>query len=502
MKYTIFTHFETCFINSGNYAVVLDYAKDLALKGNDITLVYCEGSPINTCHLNMTSNNKICRYCNLYKKNLFQLLPKSIKLLSLTEYTNSIQNNYPLYFNSIDELKSLEYKHVGIGYAALSTYLTLSRNLFPELNSEFKLYISKLLKTCCQYTDAVEQIITDTSPDIIACYNSRFIYARPIIDMACYYDIKHISYETAYDSHGNRMKISYNTTPHNVDENTEKIEQLWASDRISRMEKIEMAEQFFYKRKNSIYTGDKLYVKEQCMGQLPTNWNTQEHNVLILNSSEDEFAALGEEFENKSLFHSQYEAIEFMINRYKEEKNIHFYLRVHPNLKKITYQYHIGLYSLFNDSNNFTIIPADSTISTYSLIDHCDKVIVFGSTTGPEAVYWGKPTILLSYCLYSKLNICYIPKNIFEMDQLIKDTKLPAKDKIGALKYGYFRLNDEYDAYLYYKHQIKHINIVKYHFDICMYQIRIINRLFAIIIQILGKRLYYKHFSIPLKEKI
>ena len=117
-----------------------------------------------------------------------------------------------------------------------------------------------------------------------------------------------------------------------------------------------------------------------------------------------------------------------MIEKFKGYKDYHFYLRVHPNLKDVKYQYHLKLYELFEGVENFTIIEPTSPISTYALIDYCDKVVVFGSTTGPEAVFWGKPTILLSYCVYSLLDICYVPKDLEEFDLLIEDKELSDED--------------------------------------------------------------------------
>ena len=224
------------------------------------------------------------------------------------------------------------------------------------------------------------------------------------------------------------------------------------------------------------------------------------HNILIFNSSEDEFASLGEEFEGKSLFESQYVGVKHLISEFKDVEGYHFYLRVHPNLKNVHDKYHTALYDLFEGVSNFTIIPANSPISTYSLIDNCDKVVVFGSTTGPEAVYWGKPTILLSYGAYSYLNICYTPKNTSELRQLILDKSLPAKDKMGAIKYGYYCWNDENPPLEHYHCEDKMIHVLNKNFKVSVFNYGWLKRVQLILLQILGKKAYYKSLFLPIKE--
>lgn len=501
MTYTIFTQFDCSFIASGHLANILERVKELAIKGHTINMVYCDKYFTNTCSSNLSSCSSICNVCMLYKNNLFSYLPKGINYIPLSKYQHLIQQDYSLpLFSNVGELKRMEYNGVKIGYAAFSTYLTLSRNLNPLFDNEFIDYMRKSMTICCQYSDIVRAIIKDTTPDIIGCFNSRVLYARPIVDIAKELNIKHLCYETTYNANGKQAKIAFNTTPHNVEENTRLINDLWNSTKLSQEEKTRIAEEFFYKRKHSIPSGDKLYVKDQVQGLMPQDWDNNKHNILILNSSEDEYAALGEEFENKSLFKSQLQGLKYMIDTFKDDKDYHFYLRVHPNLKGIKYQYHTKLYELFKHADNFTIIEPESKISTYALMDQCDKVVVFGSTTGPESAYLGKPTILLSYCIYSLLDICYTPKDLREFNAYIYNKDLKPNNKTNALKYGYYRMNDEYENYQYYKYEIKHIKILGKKAVICVYDINWIRKIYGIILQLIGKIFYEKYLWYPTKE--
>ena len=66
----------------------------------------------------------------------------------------------------------------------------------------------------------------------------------------------------------------------------------------------------------------------------------------------------------------------------------HFYLRIHPNLTNVHFEYREKLLALEEIYPNITVIDAPSPISTYALMDVADKIIVFGSTAGAESVFW------------------------------------------------------------------------------------------------------------------
>ena len=70
-------------------------------------------------------------------------------------------------------------------------------------------------------------------------------------------------------------------------------------------------------------------------------------------------------------------------------------------------------------------------------MDAADKVVVFGSTIGMEAVYWGKPVILLAGAAYYYSNICYIPKSKEELKEIIVKT-LPPKENDATIKWGFY----------------------------------------------------------------
>ena len=104
--------------------------------------------------------------------------------------------------------------------------------------------------------------------------------------------------------------------------------------------------------------------------ELPENWDESKKNILICNSSEDEFASLNDEWKNH-LYANQTDGIVQIINDTKDIENIHIYLRIHPHLAKVSNSDLTELLAI--KSQHLTIIPANSLISTYHLVKHASQ---------------------------------------------------------------------------------------------------------------------------------
>lgn len=512
--YTLFVPFKTIFFVPDHYCVVLDNAEELAEKGAKVDVIYCDGSVISNCIYNCYGDKALCKMCKMYQKHLFRNIRnrQSITTIPISKFAKGNEptlNDFTSSnkFNSITELEQIEYKGVKVGLAAFSSYLTLSRNLYPLVDNQFKDFISRYMHMCAQTTDLVNAALEELHPQGVACFNARFICCRPIYDLCTYKQIPFCSYEVGFNTH-NRINKKYfhNVMPHDLDYNTQMINDLWKSSKKTEEEKIEISTQFFTKRRNAIASGDKVsYTTLQKNGQLPADWDTTKHNISIFNSSEDEFASLGKEFKDLSLFPNQFTGIKYIFEKFGNDPSVHLYLRIHPNLKNIPYSYHQKLHEFSGKYENVTIIPGDSPVSTYALIDNSDKILVFGSSVGFEAAYAKKPVILLGCAMYRNLGICYVPNSTDELDQLVMDKSLQPKDILGALKFSYFTVNDEWNPMKYFtdhKKFKKNILGKLITFTRCKIEGHPLSPYISHMYQIIGKFFWYKsNHSFPTKEQ-
>ena len=85
-----------------------------------------------------------------------------------------------------------------------------------------------------------------------------------------------------------------------------------------------------------------------------------------------------------------------------------------------------------------TIVESGSAISTYELLDGSDVVVSYGSTVGVEAVYWGKPSVLLANSSYDRLASLYQPTERALLDQLLSKPAALTVDPMSASPYGFY----------------------------------------------------------------
>ncbi|MDR2591724.1 MAG: capsular biosynthesis protein [Chitinispirillales bacterium] len=434
-----------------NHAL-LDVADLVVARGDTVKIVVCD-STIKICNSNLRESWLICAWCKSYRKTLFRQLPKNTEVLYYSDFyspeSKSAVESLTFEYNSVKEIKKLTYKNVKIGYGAFSTYVTWTRNLYPNMNNEFRDYFNRYLKAECIAAEVLSNILEKVRPDMVHLFNGRHFDTRPFFDLPKSLGYPVRTYENVRRDKKNRL-FSYmffeNVLPHDIKYLCDSIKRVWDDSKLTDDKKLAIGESFFANRKASIYAGDRIYTRAQKYGALPDGFDKSKRNMAIFTSSEDEFASIGPEYDDDQLFDSQPRGIAEILERFKNDANFHFYLRVHPNLKDVKYKYHTSLLELGDMYKNVTIIKANDEISSYSLMENVEKVLVFGSTIGLEACYWGKPTILLCAAFYNYLNVCYKPKTADEAFSLIAADALPAQDKTDAVKYGFYVMYDRSES--------------------------------------------------------
>ena len=369
-------------------------------------------------------------------------------------------------YNSVQEIKKITYRDVYIGYGVMSTYTSATRDPDPVFDKKSRQYFDFALDHAVYLTDRFYELIEAEKPDSISIFTGRQIDNRPLFDIAKARNIelRNNEYVGGIRAGESVNHVIYeNHLPHDIPYNTELLQKVWSIENESVAEKERKGRDFFERRRNGIPAGDRVYITDQKKGLLPEGWDPEKRNIVIFNSSEDEFSAVGLEFDQYAFFESLLVGIKSILEHYKDDDSYHFYVRVHPNLKRVKFPYHLDLYKLPEQYKNLTVIAAWDACSTYDLLDAAEKVIVFGSTMGAEAAYWKKPVILLGGAFYYQLDICYTPKTLDELWDLIP-RQLEAKDPYPAIQYGYYLLNRHLLAiqWKYVNFEVRELNFGKF----------------------------------------
>ena len=436
-----------------------------ALLGNEIIAVQC-GQEIGQCLWNMDKNKWKCWLCNKHVNVFKRQMPANVKFVSLASLNNNDKweeiKKIVFRYKTIEDIKKIEYNGINIGYGCVSTYVSKTRNLNPDVDLPYvRVYIDDFLHRLCYQTYLHEKIINAEKPDQIFFINGRISNARSLVEIAKKKNLEYVCVEGA-KSVGGRMCIDnfYNNMPHNLQYRTALMENYWGDISVSRKEKEWLGNLFFSNKQNGKYYGDKNYVEGQVNNLLPDNWNNGNKRYVIFNSSEDEFFAIGDEYDKEKIFDTQIQGIKFIAQTLINRTNVDLYLRIHPNLKNIKYRYHTDLLKLSDEYKNITVISGDSKISSYDLMRGADKIIVFGSTMGVESAYSKKVVINLAGALYKYLNVTYNPKTKEDLCNLLTNDNLkPIDNKEGLLKYGYYFQRKNFISPIFFPLHYKQIKL-------------------------------------------
>ncbi|WP_205618993.1 hypothetical protein [Rubritalea marina] len=330
---------------------------------------------------------------------------------------------------SLGDLSEQTFHGFDVGSAAVSSFVSWTRLLDVSVKQEWGRLRPLLCcayaqyRLTCQYTDAL-------NPRVVLTFNGRFASSRGVLRASREKRIHCWLHERGADKA--KYHIFKNYLPHDQKAFRASVRR-WSMFR-SRFTLASAAKSFYGAKRLGADKGWVSFVKDQNFNELPKGWDEERHNVVIFNSSEDEFVAIGKEWANP-IYSSQCEAIDRLLSDIDDE-NIHFWLRMHPNLKDVCDQELLKWNQLDEKYDNLTVISPESKVSSYALLDAASKVLTFGSTMGAEASYWGKPSVIAGTSFYKGLNAAHAPRSHNGVVSMIGDKSLTSSGKKGAIKYG------------------------------------------------------------------
>ena len=440
MKILIFAPYA---INTPHFETELEIAQRHLDSGDQITLLACNGH-LPTCDVNPTHTLSGCLQCLSRRVEGLKLLSERIQvkpLLLLSEQDRQEQRQLKTVFPDFSELKRYRIEDFEIGYAALSSLISLVKDSEPDLKAHEEILRRLIIAGHAVYR-SVQNYLTIAPADRAYVYNGRYAPMR-----AAFRACKSRSVECFLHERGgtfDRFYLVENDLLHDYKKQSRLMQEAWAKS--DPVERERQGSQMYIDNSNSISHRWVAHSKDQEKGRLPEDWDDTKNNVVLFSSSEHEYAAIGDMW-NSPLYQSHFEGLQRIIASVSGDSRVHLYLRIHPNLKGLDNQQTRRLKSL--SAPNLTVIPAESPISSYALLFKASKIVTYGSTLGIEAVYWGTPSILAGQSHYRDLGGNYTPQTHDELIEMLY-AKLAPKDKTAALIYGFY-WSTRGDRFKYFK---------------------------------------------------
>jgi hypothetical protein len=431
MRYIIYTF---CY-ETPHFETDLEIAKSLIIDGHEVFFLTCN-EELKSCFINPNHNKFICGVCKSKIKNGIEYLKtdkQQILSFKLRDFPVLGFDN----ITTIQDLSKFSYKGCDIGLGVISSLVSATRDhLFDIVQHKDKIFDG--LQTSILVYENFKSIIESYKPDGVILFNGRFLETKPVIHLCKAYGVKFYTHERG--GQVDRFMFRENSTPHSLDFARMEIDSLWVN---GGEEKYKIGERFFEERKNKVQQNWFVYTNNQVENKLPINFNKSKINIAIFNSSIDEYVAIPD-FINK-IYKDDNDGIRRLCESFKDNQEVHFYLRNHPNLKNLDTSQTREINSFKNIFNNLTIIESTDDIDSYYLMESVDMIVTFGSTMGVEALYWGTPSLLLGEAYYSTIGGLLKPNTHEEACVLIsKIEKLNSNEKDvnrgNALKFGYWSL--------------------------------------------------------------
>ena len=419
----------------------LEIASNHLDKGDEVYFLRCRRQ-LPSCLLNTRHRKSICSYCiGKYDRGLkIAGIPRS-NILEIPPLPSSGYPEIPDSFRDVDELQQFTYDGADIGMAVYNTLIWNFNKDYRFSTEQYKKEIKTELTMSVHVYQTAMDLLKKMKPDLVYFFNGRHSTTRPFLRACRKLGITLFTHERA--GVFSRYQLIENSFPHDLDHVAGEIEPIWEAGGKDR-EKI--GEKFFQDRKNRVVNAWFSFTEEQRQGMIPKGYDKNRKNVILFNSTMQEMEGLPW-FKNR-IYKNEIDALEKILESFKGDDNIRFYLRIHPNLhekfRKITPENNTQLREIMEFDTryeNLHVIPPDSPIDSYALLEMGDVIIVFGSTMGAEATFWGKPSILAgSGAFYQSLDSCYKPETHEELVSLLK-SDLEPKSRAECIKYGYYELN-------------------------------------------------------------
>jgi hypothetical protein len=409
-------------------------------RHSKVVYLFCD-VPHSRCFENPFGIKSICDFCIHSHKNIVSKYRGAFDVIYMSSILNFEELIFPNFeeydFTRIDIIKQIDHLNFKIGLGAISSYVSLTRDIGPFLSISSQNLIRRFLVAQVFLIEILSRLKKIYKIKKIIVHNGRFSHYKPFVEYARSYKLDYLITESRIDvKSGIILKDNYFcSSPHDYNILNQRITKYWNESRLDFDTKIALGQSFFQRKLSNLFVGDNMY---NPTVSVPFDFDPSCENIVIFTSSEDEFFSV--EFkENAEIFRSQFEAIKYILDKFVNFKGVHVWLRIHPNLKNVNHSHHLALLQF--DHSNLTIVPAWSKISSYDLLNIASKVFVYDSTIGIEAVYQGKPTCALSTnYTFRDLNVVYVPVDIGSLDTWISSTGNLMSDetRLNLCKYGFY----------------------------------------------------------------
>lgn len=321
-------------------------------------------------------------------------------------------------------IRQLTYRESGMGQSILQVHPADDTPIRDDYVWPRK-YLAEAMRSYAWAYDQSRALIEERGLTTVVVYNGRFTHDRAVAAAAqavgarvLYYDTG--GYETDFD-----LTVA---TTHDWDHLQARMKAMyaaWGDDRD------EIGSKWFLDRQSHADANNSLFVAAQEKGHLE-GVPEAEQLVVFFSSSGDEIAELGLDW--GQYLQSQENALALLAQACRARPQTKFVVRTHPHMRLKPADDLANWMQAVADANPDVHFDPSSKIDSYALMREADLVFTYGSTSGVEAAFMGKPVVVMGPSAYDALGCARRITEVAEIHECLESP--PRPDSQAAIAYG------------------------------------------------------------------
>lgn len=322
-------------------------------------------------------------------------------------------------------IRELDYRKASVGRAILQVHPDDQTPITDDHLWHLR-WVEASLNSYAYAYDQVWELICQRNASALVVFNGRFLHDAAAVAAAESYGIPVLSFD--FGGNETDFDLTIDAT-HDWSALQSRMKNLYAT--WDPRDRDEIGGQWFNDRRHHADVRNARFVESQVVGRgidLPIDRKV----VVFFSSSGDEISELDVDW--GQYFYGQPGALEAVAEVCRERDDLFLVVRTHPHKRmkprRDVEDWHAAVERAAPDTH----LDEWSDIDSYKLMEQADVVVTFGSTTGVEAAYAGKPVIVMGPSAYDELDCA---DRVTSSDEL--RTALSVRNvgqRTGSIAYG------------------------------------------------------------------
>ncbi len=323
------------------------------------------------------------------------------------------------------QIRALTYHGSPMGRAILQVHPDTET---PITDSFFwsKRWLKAAARSYAYVFDQTLEAIRSEGITAVAVYNGRFLHDRAASAAAEFAGIPVLYYDTGGIDTDFDVTDSVTHDWSDLQRRMLALYDAWPAD-----ERDALGSSWFEERRNHVAADNALFVESQRIGESIERPDA-ERVIVYFSSSGDEIAEL--ELDWSTFIGTQDFALQLLAEECRRLPGAKLIVRSHPHMRMKPKQDLVEWLSAVDKAAPDIHLDPYSPVDSYELMAQADLIVTYGSTTGVEAAYAGKPVIVMGPSAYDQLGCARFVSTPHQLGQALISTRPGSWS--GAVSYG------------------------------------------------------------------